>query len=128
MASQRARDISAGAPLTVARDNDKFPVIALREIADRTVSLEHLENALIQSQQRYAGREETEEDEPEFDVLEGELEASARMAAEEPAAPAPATESESESDGEREAGESVSLDELAEQESAEDSDVADDES
>jgi len=124
MASQRARDISAGAPLTVARDNDKFPVVALREIADRTVSLEHLENVLIQSQQRYAGREETEEDEPEFDVLEGELEASARMAAETPAAPADA---ESDSGGESE-GESVSLDELAEQEGAEDGEAADEDS
>ena len=121
MASQRARDISAGAPLTVARDNDKFPVVALREIADCTVSLETLENALIQSQQRYAGREETEEDEPEFDVLEGELEASARMAAETPAA-GPETESGAGEDSE---GESVSLDELAEQESAEADDVAD---
>lgn len=121
MASQRARDISSGAPLTVARDNDKFPVVALREIADRTVSLEHLENALIQSQQRYAGREDTEADEPEFDVLEGELEASARMAAESSAAPAAG---EAESGGESE-GESVSLDELAEQEGTEDEAIGD---
>lgn len=82
MSSQRAREISAGAPLIVERDNDKNPVVALREIADRTVSLDHLHNALVQNQQRYASREEAEEDEPEFDVLEGELEASARMTVE----------------------------------------------
>lgn len=118
MASQRARDISAGAPLTVARDNDKFPVIALREMAERTVSLEHLENSLIQSQQRYANREETEEDEPEFDVLEGELEASARMSAESADTTAGAEQAPA---GEAEEGgsadvESVSLDALADAE------------
>ena len=36
LASQRAREVSAGAPITVERDNDKNPVIALREIADET--------------------------------------------------------------------------------------------
>jgi DNA-directed RNA polymerase subunit omega len=125
MASQRARDISAGAPLTVARDNDKFPVIALREMADRTVSLEHLENSLIQSQQRYANREETEEDEPEFDVLEGELEASARMAAEgsESAAGAGAAAEDSDA-GEGDAAESVSLDALADAETEAESETA----
>ena len=39
LAAQRARDISAGAPLTLDRDNDKNPVVALREIADETVEL-----------------------------------------------------------------------------------------
>lgn len=42
MQAQRAKDLSAGAPLTVARDNDKNSVIALREIADETVSIEEL--------------------------------------------------------------------------------------
>ncbi len=40
LAAQRSRDVSAGSPLTVDRDNDKNPVIALREIADGTVDLE----------------------------------------------------------------------------------------
>lgn len=82
LSAQRARDISAGAPLTVDRDNDKNPVVALREIAEDTIDLSFLEDELIRSQQKYVARDETEEDVPEFDALEGELEASARMASE----------------------------------------------
>ncbi len=80
IAAQRARDVSSGAPLTIERDRDKNPVIALREIAERTVDFDFLEDELIRSQQKYFIREEAEEDKPEFDALEGELEASARMA------------------------------------------------
>ena len=82
MAAQRARNISAGSQLTVDRDRDKNPVVALREIADSTVGLDELEDSLIQSQQKYAAREDQDEDVPEFDALEGELEASAQMAEE----------------------------------------------
>ena len=53
LAAQRARDISAGAPLTVERDNDKNPVIALREIADTTVDLDHLRYELIHGLRRH---------------------------------------------------------------------------
>ena len=42
LAAQRAREIASGAPLTVERDDDKNPVIALREIAEETVALDHL--------------------------------------------------------------------------------------
>ena len=49
LAAQRARNISAGARLTINRDNDKNPVVALREIADETVSLEALGDGLVQS-------------------------------------------------------------------------------
>jgi DNA-directed RNA polymerase subunit omega len=49
LASQRAKQISSGNPLTIDRDNDKDPVVSLREIADRTVSLEALEEDLVQS-------------------------------------------------------------------------------
>lgn len=48
LASQRAKQISSGTPLTVDRDNDKDSVVSLREIADKTVSLEGLEETLIQ--------------------------------------------------------------------------------
>ncbi|WP_119678751.1 DNA-directed RNA polymerase subunit omega [Indioceanicola profundi] len=65
VAGQRARDIAAGAPLTVDRDNDKNPVVALREIADETVSLDSLQNALIKGHQRVA-----EQDEPEEEIVE----------------------------------------------------------
>ncbi len=67
MASQRARDVSAGAALTVDRDNDKNPVVALREIADETVDLDELEEAVIKGLQSYVEMDEPEED--EMDLL-----------------------------------------------------------
>ena len=67
MAAQRARNISAGSQLTVERDNDKNPVIALREIADETVPLDELEEGLVQSLQNYVEMDEPEEE--EMDVL-----------------------------------------------------------
>ena len=62
LAAHRARMISSGAPLTVDRDNDKNPVVALREIAEATVSPEDLREDLIHSLQRYV---EVDEPEPE---------------------------------------------------------------
>ena len=63
LAAQRAREISSGAPLTIDRDNDKDPVVALREIADGTITPEELREARIRSMQRYVERDEPEEDE-----------------------------------------------------------------
>lgn len=54
LAAQRARGISAGADLTIDRDRDKNPVVALREIADESLNLETLRDALIQSNQRHS--------------------------------------------------------------------------
>ncbi|CCD01289.1 protein of unknown function (plasmid) [Azospirillum baldaniorum] len=65
MAAQRAREIASGAPLSIDRDNDKNPVVALREIADETVMLEHLKNALIKGHQKHV-----EPDEPEEEIVE----------------------------------------------------------
>ncbi len=62
LAAQRARNVGAGAPLSVERDNDKNPVVALREIAEDTVSLAELENSLIQSLQKVVEVEEPGED------------------------------------------------------------------
>ena len=62
LAAQRARHISAGAPLAVDRDNDKNPVVALREIAEETVALEDLEESLIKSMQKYVQMEESIDD------------------------------------------------------------------
>lgn len=62
LAGHRARTISAGAPITVERDNDKNPVVALREIADETVSPEDLNEDFIHSMQKYV---EVDEPEPE---------------------------------------------------------------
>ncbi|MDR3435165.1 DNA-directed RNA polymerase subunit omega [Telmatospirillum sp.] len=67
LSGQRARDISSGGQLTVDRDNDKNPVVALREIADETVDLEILRNSLIQGLQKHVEVDEPEED--EIDVL-----------------------------------------------------------
>ena len=53
LASKRARDISAGAPPTVDRDNDKNAVIALREIAGKTVDAEELREAVIRGMQQH---------------------------------------------------------------------------
>lgn len=60
MAAHRARMISAGAQITVDRDNDKNPVVALREIGDAAISPEDLREDLIHSLQKYV-----EVDEPE---------------------------------------------------------------
>lgn len=61
-AARRAREISSGSPITVSKDNDKNPVIALREIADRTVSAEALHDNVIRSMQRIVFRDEADED------------------------------------------------------------------
>jgi len=61
-AAQRTRDISAGAELTVERDNDKNPVVSLREIADETVSIDNLKESLIRSSQRMAPSREDEDE------------------------------------------------------------------
>ena len=57
LAAQRARDLSAGAAPTIDRDNDKNPVIALREIADSTVELDHLRYELIHGLRRHLDHE-----------------------------------------------------------------------
>jgi DNA-directed RNA polymerase subunit omega len=62
LAGHRARQISQGAAITVARDNDKNPVVALREIADETLSPDDLKEDLIHSLQKHV-----EIDEPESD-------------------------------------------------------------
>ena len=59
---RRQRNISRGEELTVDRDNDKNPVVALREIADETVSLPALRNDLIRSQAREPEPEPVEEE------------------------------------------------------------------
>jgi len=77
LAAQRARDLSVGSPLTVDRDNDKNPVVALREIADETITPEDLEEALIQGLQRHATSDDLEEETTELLAIEEELAATA---------------------------------------------------
>jgi len=62
LAAHRAREIAAGAPITVDRDNDKNPVVSLREIADETQSADELRERLIESNQTQIEVDEPEED------------------------------------------------------------------
>jgi DNA-directed RNA polymerase subunit omega len=64
LASHRARMISSGSQITVARDNDKNPVVALREIADSTIAPDDLKEDFIHSLQKHV-----EVDEPEAEVV-----------------------------------------------------------
>jgi DNA-directed RNA polymerase subunit omega len=61
VAAQRAREITAGAPLTLDRDDDKNPVVALREIADDTVPVDRLQDSLIRGMQKHVEIDEPEE-------------------------------------------------------------------
>lgn len=62
LAAHRARTISTGAQITVDRDNDKNPVIALREIAEETIAPDDIKEDFIHSMQKYV---EVDEPEPE---------------------------------------------------------------
>lgn len=62
LAGHRARAVASGAPITIERDNDKNPVVALREIAEETISPADVKEDLIHSMQKYV---EVDEPEPE---------------------------------------------------------------
>jgi len=64
LAGHRARQISSGGDITIDRDNDKNPVVALREIAEETLSPEDLKEDLIHSLQKHV-----EVDEPETEIV-----------------------------------------------------------
>jgi len=76
LASCRARDISAGAELTLERDRDKNPVVALREIAEETLPLEELEETIVKTLQKFVEPEEPEEEAVELGLPEVLAEAS----------------------------------------------------
>jgi DNA-directed RNA polymerase subunit omega len=61
LAAQRAREVTSGAPLTVDRDDDKNPVVALREIADETIQLVQLKDSLVRGMQKHIEMDEPEE-------------------------------------------------------------------
>jgi DNA-directed RNA polymerase subunit omega len=65
LGARRARDISAGAPLSLERDNDKNPVVALREIADATIDITALGEEIVRGLQKHV-----EVDEPEAEMME----------------------------------------------------------
>jgi DNA-directed RNA polymerase subunit omega len=62
LAAHRAREIASGAPLTIDRDNDKNPVVSLREIADETQTAGDLRERMIESHQTQIEVDEAEED------------------------------------------------------------------
>jgi len=61
LAAQRAREITSGAPLTLDRDDDKNPVVALREIAEETVGLFQLKDSVVRGMQKHVEIDEPEE-------------------------------------------------------------------
>src|SRR6187431_1336259 len=67
LAAQRAREVASGAPLTIERDDDKNPVIALREIAEETIALDHLRDSLVRGMQKHVEMDEPE-DAPELET------------------------------------------------------------
>ena len=88
LAAHRARMIASGSQMTIPRDNDKNPVVALREIADETVTPDDLKEDLIHSLQKYVEVDEPEQDVPQIaagddDVAEDNAIAFDRMSEEE---------------------------------------------
>ncbi len=71
LAAQRARKIGSGAPLLIDRDNDKNPVVALREIADEAIFAAELKEELIKNHQRVI---EMDDSEDVIDHLDSEAE------------------------------------------------------
>ena len=72
LAAHRAREIAAGSPIGIDRDNDKNPVVALREIADEAQSAEILRERMIESYQTQIEVDEPEEDQMAL-LMTGEI-------------------------------------------------------
>ena len=72
LAAHRAREIASGSPATVDRDNDKNPVVALREIADEAQQAEVLRERMIESYQTQIEVDEPEEDQMAL-LMSGEI-------------------------------------------------------
>lgn len=73
ISAQRAKDIAAGSPILVDRDNDKNSVVALREISESKVSIEDLQKSLVMDLQKHVETEEAEDEEVEILAAEKEL-------------------------------------------------------
>lgn len=108
LGARRARDISAGAPLNVDRDNDKNPVVALREIAEAAIGVDTLGEEIIRALQKHV-----EVDEPEAEMME--LSASAEDLSHLAGEAAKAKVSAEEADEEIEAEDETAEDEKAEE-------------
>ncbi len=82
MAAHRSRNIAAGAALTIERDNDKTPVVSLRELAQETLSMDDLRESLISNLQRVITDDDMpkeDEDAPVLALGHGEAEAPKEM-------------------------------------------------
>ncbi len=90
LAAQRARNLSRGEELTIDRDDDKNPVVALREIADETVPLEKLEQDLIKSLSRAPEPEPADEEVLDLIPTDQNIFGLQDVTAEEEAVPLPA--------------------------------------
>jgi len=69
LAAQRAREIAAGGRLTVDRDNDKNPVVSLREIADETIGIGEIEESIVLGLQKHVESDDLGEDELDDSAL-----------------------------------------------------------
>lgn len=69
LAAHRARNISAGSPLTIERDNDKTPVVALRELAEETLVLDDLRESLVMGLQRVILDDDIPDEEDQAPIL-----------------------------------------------------------
>ena len=78
MAAQRARGISAGAPLTIEKDDDKNPVVSLREIAEMSVRMEELSEELIKSLQTFVAMDEPEDEEMDLLAIQQDFRADSK--------------------------------------------------
>ena len=83
-AAQRARDVSSGNPLTIDRDNDKNPVVALREIAEDTIDPNILRDELIKGLQKLTYQDpSTNEEESEDEANEEDIQETRNMISQE---------------------------------------------
>ncbi len=98
LASHRSRDLSSGAPLSLDRDNDRNPVVALRDIAEETIAIDGLRDALIRGLQKHVELDEPEEDMLELMSSEELLGATGMLAGESDEAPAANAAADAESD------------------------------
>jgi DNA-directed RNA polymerase subunit omega len=68
VAARRSRDVSSGAEINIERDNDKNPVVALREIAEEMIPVDEISESLIHSLQRHVEIDEPEEDSDDIEI------------------------------------------------------------
>ena len=68
VAARRSRDVSSGAEINVERDNDKNPVVALREIADEMIPIDDISESLIRGLQRHVEIDEPEEEKEDVQI------------------------------------------------------------